>query len=138
MKPGQPARPDQTASQSPHRPGTSSPEPPVVIITSSNPASVGVKPSAPFDSPSAGAFSPAQQPGGQQKARSQCELGMVDEDRCPSPIPVTLDDLGSEREEEGADDLQGLELPWASHRSQSPAGSSLSEDKAAPKSSSDQ
>ena len=55
---------------------------------------------------------------------------MEDDDRCPSPIPVTLDDFGSNREdEEGADDLQGMELPWAAHRSQSPAGSPLSQDK---------
>lgn len=137
MKPGQPAQPDQTDSQSLHRPGTSSPEPPVVIITSSNPASVGVKQPAPFDMPSAGAFSPAQPPGSQNEARFQQEPGVEDEDRCPSPIPVTLDDFGSDREgEEGADDLQGMELPWASRRSQSPAGSSSSDDEAASKSSS--
>lgn len=118
--PGQQARTQQSTSQpQQQRPATSAGAP-VVIITSSNPPSMGLKPPAPFDMVTA---SPPHQHGGGNGAAAQPDPSL-DVDRCPSPIPVTLDDFRSSRAEEGgADDLQGLELPWASQKSASPTGS---------------
>ena len=120
--PGQQARPGQSASQ-PQSRLASSPEPPVVIITSSNPPSVDLKPPAPFELGSGPSASPAQQPPGDPNEAGEPEPNL-DEDRCPSPIPVTLDDFKAGQEEQGVDELQELELPWASKQSPSPGAAS--------------
>lgn len=116
--PGQHARPGQSASQPQSRPA-SSPEPPVVIITSLNPPSVDLKPPAPFEHGSGPLASPAQQPRGDANEAGEPEPNL-DEDRCPSPIPVTLDNFKTGQGEEDVEDLQELELPWASKQSPSP------------------
>ena len=123
--PGQHARPGQSASQPQSRPA-SSPEPPVVIITSLNPPSVDLKPPAPFEHGSGPSASPAQQPSRDANEAGEPEPNL-DEDRCPSPIPVTLDDFKTGQGEEGVGDLQELELPWASKHSPS-LGAALPDD----------
>lgn len=116
---GQQARPQQNVSS----PCPASSAEPVVIITSSTPPSMGLKLPAAFEAGPGGCPSPRQQQSGSNNAVNDPNPGL-DEDRCPSPIPVTLDDFRSAGgEEEGVDDLQGLELPWASRESQSPASS---------------
>ena len=111
-------RTQQNSSQL--RPASSA-ESPVVIITSSTPPAMGLKAPALSDMDS-GAL-PRQQHLGRSKVAGEATADF-EEDRCPSPIPVTLDDFGSGRAEEtGANDLQGMELPWASQKSQSSARS---------------
>ena len=116
---GQQVPEQQGANQ--QRPAASA-EPPVVIITSTTPPPMGLK--APNPSEMGSQASPRQQHYNSSSAAEQSSGGALEEERCPSPIPVTLDDFRSGRgEDEGVDDLQGLELPWASQESQSPANS---------------
>ena len=118
LKPGNPVRTQHNAGQ-PH-PASSS-EPPVVIITSSTPPAMGLKQPTPSDM----GFQalPRQQRDGNSHAAQKSAAGL-EENRCPSPIPVTLDDFRRGRAEEAdVTDLQGLELPWVSQKSQSSAGS---------------
>ena len=103
---GQQTHTQQNASQL--RPASSA-EPPVVIITSSTPPAMGLKSPAPSEMASQALTRP--QHGGSSNAAAQPDSG-IEEERCPSPIPVTLDDFRSgQAEETGGSDLQGLELP---------------------------
>ena len=120
---GQQAHTQQNASQL--RPASSA-EPPLVIITSSTPPAMGLKSPAQFEMGSEAPTGP--QHDGSSNAAGQPDAG-AEEERCPSPIPVTLDDFRSgQAEETGVSDLQGLELPWASQKSQSLAGSPIQEE----------
>ena len=87
---------------------------------------MGLKSPAPSEMASQALTRP--QHGGSSNAAAQPDSG-IEEERCPSPIPVTLDDFRSgQAEETGGSDLQGLELPWASQKSQSLAGPPTQED----------
>lgn len=113
------------------RPMSSGPSP-LLIITSAAPSTtVGV--AAPPDRDTG--FSPAAARDPEAKRAPQ-ELFQQDEaafpdseeeqeGRCPSPLPVSIDELGE------ADDLQDIDLPWESERtsplqqSQQPAGAAM-------------
>ncbi|CAL8467238.1 g6774 [Coccomyxa elongata] len=122
--------PAPTPVQPASRPMSSGPSP-LLIITSAAPSTtVGVAAPHARDT----GFSPASASDPEAKREAQ-ELFQQDEaefpdseeqeGRCPSPLPVSMDELGE------ADDLQDIDLPWESERTSSlqqsrqPAGAAM-------------
>ena len=121
--------PAPTPGQPASRPMSSGPSP-LLIITSAAPSTaVGLAARPARDA----GFSPIG--ANDAEAKSE-EVFQQDEDafpdseeeqegRCPSPLPVSIDELGE------ADDLQDIDLPWESERtlplqrSQQPAGAAV-------------
>ena len=122
--------PAPTPVQPASRPTSSGPSP-LLIITSAAPSTtVGV--AAPHARDTGFSPSAASDPEGKREPQElfqQEEVEFPDseeqEGRCPSPLPVSMDELGE------ADDLQDIDLPWESERTspvqqlQQPAGAPM-------------